>query len=131
MTWKPAATRSGTIFDHRRLVSGKPCTRTSGLPSPCTSTSSSTPLESTFIVALASVCVLAVHCREEFLATRSDRNFFAPATTEFDDPLEDPALRKHLFRRFEHADNLHRGAERVGGLARRRHERERDLVLRV
>src|SRR4051812_18008796 len=103
MTWNPASTNAGTCFDHNRFVSGKPCSNTTGRPSPSTCTSSVTPPESIRIrppdsqphdraVATASVA----HNGQQFGARRREDRIFSPIRAELDDFVEHAGLREHL-----------------------------------
>src|SRR5580700_8761640 len=50
MTWKPACASAGTWWRQSRPESGKPCSRTTGRPSPVTSYSIPTPSTSTRLI---------------------------------------------------------------------------------
>src|ERR1700730_3823519 len=130
ITWKPASRSAGTIFDHKRLVSGNPCTSTSGRPLPSTCTSSVTPFVSIFIGSLSS---RRGNDLEKLLATRRRHLGLrrAPARAELDHLLEDARCREHVGRQVEHTGDPQECPEDVGVLQRRMLQRLRDLELGI
>src|SRR6266516_3306122 len=125
MTWYPASTSAVTCFDHSRLLSGQPCNRTTGRPSPSTCTSSVIPLSR--VMRISSVSCLSDD-GEQLFAAQSRKRLVAPAPAQLHRAFAHARRREDLGGRDQDCGDINVSAQHLGVFASRGDQGPRELI---